>query len=70
MWSAALCCSCGLQALTGSADLPSLFAGLEQEREELDIEDYSLSQTSLEHVFIALARPHEAEDLPAGLPEA
>ena len=59
-----------LQALTGSADLPSLFAGLEQKREELDIEDYSLSQTSLEHVFIALARPRKAEDMPAGLPEA
>ena len=53
-----------MQALTGSADLPSLFTGLEQEREELDIEDYSLSQTSLEHVFIALARPHDAEESP------
>ena len=50
-----------MQALTGSADLPSLFAGLERERDELGIEEYSLSQTSLEHVFVALAKPADAE---------
>lgn len=41
----------GLQDL----DLPSLFASMEAARAELGVEEYSISQTTLEHVFVALA---------------
>lgn len=41
----------GLQDL----DLPSLFASMETARAELGVEEYSISQTTLEHVFVALA---------------
>ena len=51
-----------VQALQGDADLPSLFARLEHDRQELGIEEYSLSQTSLEHVFVALAKPVGQEE--------
>ena len=44
--------TCDLQGL----DLPALFAAVESKRESLQIEDYSLSQTTLEQVFVALAR--------------
>lgn len=36
-------------------DLPDFFAELEEHREALSIDEYSLSQATLEHVFIALA---------------
>lgn len=36
-------------------DLPDFFAKLEEHRDALRIDDYSLSQATLEHVFIALA---------------
>lgn len=37
-------------------DLAGLFAAVESQREGLQIEDYSLSQTTLEQVFVALAK--------------
>ena len=37
-------------------DLPGLFAAVESNRSSLQIEDYSLSQTTLEQVFVALAQ--------------
>ena len=37
-------------------DLPGLFDAVESSRERLQIEDYSLSQTTLEQVFVALAQ--------------
>ena len=37
-------------------DLPALFAAVEENRTALQIEDYSLSQTTLEQVFVALAQ--------------
>ena len=37
-------------------DLARLFAAVESQREGLQIEDYSLSQTTLEQVFLALAK--------------
>lgn len=37
-------------------DLPALFAAVEGNRSTLQIEDYSLSQTTLEQVFVALAQ--------------
>lgn len=36
-------------------DLPDFFAELESHKEALGIDEYSLSQATLEHVFIALA---------------
>lgn len=39
----------------GGIDLPALFSELEGRRETLGIDEYSLSQTTLEHVFVALA---------------
>jgi hypothetical protein len=36
-------------------DLPSLFASMEDARAAMIVEEYSISQTTLEHVFIALA---------------
>lgn len=37
-------------------DLPGLFDAVESNRQRLQIEDYSLSQTTLEQVFVALAQ--------------
>ena len=37
-------------------DLPALFAAVEGSRATLQVEDYSLSQTTLEQVFVALAQ--------------
>ena len=37
-------------------DLPGLFDAVESNRLHLRIEDYSLSQTTLEQVFVALAQ--------------
>ena len=37
-------------------DLPALFAAVEDQRSTLQIEDYSLSRTTLEQVFVALAQ--------------
>lgn len=42
-------------------DLPSLFEMVEDNKDELGIQEYSLSQTTLEQVFVNLAE-HEAED--------
>ena len=36
-------------------NLPALFALMEEAREAMHVEEYSVSQTTLEHVFIALA---------------
>lgn len=36
-------------------DLAELFEAVERMRGDLGIEEYSISQTSLEHVFVALA---------------
>ena len=36
-------------------DLPALFEVVESARTELSIDEYSLSQTTLEQVFVALA---------------
>ena len=44
-----------VQALAQGMDLPTLFARIESERESLGIDEYSMSQTTLEHVFVALA---------------
>ena len=37
-------------------DLPGLFDAVESSRLHFQIEDYSLSQTTLEQVFVALAQ--------------
>lgn len=43
-------------------DLPSLFASMEEARAELGVEEYSISQTTLEHVFVALAEVGTEQD--------
>lgn len=43
-------------------DLPSLFASMEDARAELGVQDYSISQTTLEHVFVALAEVSTQQD--------
>ncbi len=45
-------------------DLPSLFASMEDARAELGVQDYSISQTTLEHVFVALAEVSTQQDKP------
>ena len=45
-------------------DLPALFAAVEGAREALGIEEYSISQTTLEHVFVALASMDKAQEAP------
>lgn len=37
-------------------DLPLLFEKMEASRQELGIEEYSVSQATLEHVFVQLAQ--------------
>ena len=37
--------------------LPSIFRSMESSKEELDVEEFSLTQTTLENVFVALAQP-------------
>lgn len=44
-------------------DLPALFAAVESNRSTLQIEDYSLSQTTLEQVFVALAQQNTEQQL-------
>ena len=44
-------------------DLPALFAAVESNRSSLQIEDYSLSQTTLEQVFVALAQQNTEQQL-------
>ena len=44
-------------------DLPALFAAVESNRSNLQIEDYSLSQTTLEQVFVALAQQNTEQQL-------
>ncbi len=41
--------------------LPSVFGSLERDKEQLGIAEYSLTQTTLENVFVALAQPKERE---------
>ncbi|BDA45751.1 probable ATP-binding cassette sub-family A member 3 [Coccomyxa sp. Obi] len=43
-------------------DLPSLFASMEEARAELGVDEYSISQTTLEHVFVALAEVGTEQD--------
>ncbi len=43
-------------------DLPSLFASMEAARAELGVDEYSISQTTLEHVFVALAEIGTQQD--------
>ena len=42
--------------LVQGLDLPGLFDAVESNRSHLQIEDYSLSQTTLEQVFVALVQ--------------
>ncbi|DBA79628.1 TPA: ATP-binding cassette sub- A member 2 [Trebouxia sp. C0004] len=44
-------------------DLPALFAAVESNRSTLQIDDYSLSQTTLEQVFVALAQQNTEQQL-------
>ncbi len=37
--------------------LPAVFKSMESSKEELDVVEYSLTQTTLENVFVALAQP-------------
>lgn len=48
--------------LSQDLDLPSLFASMEEARIELGVEEYSISQTTLEHVFVALAEVGTEQD--------
>ncbi len=52
----------GMVCLQG-LDLPALFAAVESNRSTLQIEDYSLSQTTLEQVFVALAQQNTEQQL-------
>ena len=55
------------QALEEGMDLPTLFSSLEEQKEALGIDEYSMSQTTLEHVFVALALgAHERSLSPHG----
>lgn len=44
--------------------LPSTFGALESNKEQLGIAEYSLTQTTLENVFVALAQPKAQEQGP------
>ena len=48
-------CSSAVDPLQG-LDLPAVFEAMESSRRSLGIEEYSISQTTLEHVFIELAQ--------------
>ena len=37
--------------------LPAVFKSMESSKAELDVIEYSLTQTTLENVFVALAQP-------------
>lgn len=50
--------------LTGAYKWPDIFARLEEARAHLRFEDYSVSQTTLEQVFVDFAR-HQHEDVRA-----
>ena len=52
-----------LQALQHGMSLPELFSSMEEQKEELGIDEYSMSQTTLEHVFVALARGQHEQSL-------
>ena len=43
--------------LAQDLDLPNIFRSMESSKEELDVVEYSLTQTTLENVFVALAQP-------------
>jgi hypothetical protein len=45
-------------------DLAAAFEGIEGERERLGIDEYSLSQTTLEQVFVAVAKQGTDPDAP------
>jgi len=45
----------------GTLSLSKVFQAIEAAKEELDIEQYSVSQFSLEQIFIALAKTQEEE---------
>ena len=47
-------CCC---VLAQDLHLPSVFKSMESSKEELDVVEYSLTQTTLENVFVALAQP-------------
>ena len=47
--------------ITRDIDLARAFAALEQNKSQLEIYDYSISQCTLEQVFIKFAREHEEE---------
>ena len=62
----------GMQAFGGklqfllpmmSVSLSQVFAAIELSKKSLRIEDYSLSQTTLEQVFIGFARQQQEDDL-------
>lgn len=48
--------------LTSTYGWPYIFEKLEQARTEFGIEDYSVSQTTLEQVFVDMAK-HQQEDM-------
>lgn len=45
-------------------DLAVAFEGIERERERLGLDEYSISQTTLEQVFVAVARQGNADTQP------
>ncbi len=52
-------------------DLPEVFAQIEEQRQKGHIEEYALSQTTLENVFISLAKsstPHDLNEPQGGSP--
>jgi ATP-binding cassette subfamily A (ABC1) protein 3 len=46
----------------GSGGISALFSRLEQEKEQLNIEYYSVSQTTLDQVFLSIVGKHEVEE--------
>ena len=46
----------------GSGGISALFSRLEQEKEQLNIEYYSVSQTTLDQVFLSIVGKHEIEE--------
>jgi ABC-type multidrug transport system ATPase subunit len=56
--------------LTGNYGWPYIFGTLEQARAQFGIEDYSVSQTTLEQVFVEMVRDQAVEDEPDAPPES
>eukprot|EP00002_Diphylleia_rotans_P030496 TRINITY_DN6270_c0_g1_i4.p1 TRINITY_DN6270_c0_g1~~TRINITY_DN6270_c0_g1_i4.p1 ORF type:complete len:1633 (-),score=415.86 TRINITY_DN6270_c0_g1_i4:245-5143(-) len=52
------------QIASHNMNLATVFENLESNRHELQIEDYALSQTTLEQVFVNFARQQEPEAIP------